>query len=89
MNNQDCVNDLIAVKEAFMEQSQGSYPVCLDYAIAQLAKSDVAKWEPQTIMTYRGKRVVAVSYGFKCPNCGLVKFEATKFCPDCGKSLKA
>lgn len=36
MTDEICIHDLEEIRDYFMEQTGGCYPVCLDYAIAVL-----------------------------------------------------
>ena len=36
MTEEVCIHDLEEIRDYFMEQTGGSHPVCLDYAIAVL-----------------------------------------------------
>lgn len=44
MNITDCIKDLESLKTFFLEETEGSYPVCLDVAIDTLGK--VSRQEP-------------------------------------------
>lgn len=39
MTTKRCIEDLKTIKAYFIQQSGGSYPECIDYAIEQLEKS--------------------------------------------------
>ena len=40
MNRVEAIQDLIAIKEYFMEKSGGSYPICLEYAIKEITENE-------------------------------------------------
>ena len=45
MDKKTALHDLQAIKEGFMEDTRGSYPICLDYAIEAVAnQKPEGKW---------------------------------------------
>ena len=39
MTHKTCIEDLKTIKAYYIEETGGSYPACIDYAIEQLEKS--------------------------------------------------
>lgn len=46
MTRKEAVEDLKTLKDFFMEQSGGSYPMSLEYAINELEKNLITEWIP-------------------------------------------
>ena len=84
MKYKTAINDLKTVKEFFMEESGGSYPLCLDTAITACQKQLYKKI----------KRInVNGSVGYMCPNCRKILEpdelnRKAKWCGGCGQALE-
>ena len=90
MTDEVCVHDLEAIKESFIEQTNGSFPVCLEYAIGRLKSTEPAKnWIMKQEKHRTAKGVVdAVFYIYRCPVCNGKNYKQSRYCPDCGERLK-
>ena len=64
MSYKQIVEDLKAIKAGFMEDTKGSYPVCLDKAIEIIENLDHIGSEADRVRSYLEERIERYEYGY-------------------------
>lgn len=64
MSNKQIVEDLKAIKAGFMEDTKGSYPICLDKAIEIIENLDSVESGQDKLRSYLEERIERYEYGY-------------------------